>query len=80
MIPTPLIMLKAPYSSISLLFGPLKWAQFIYITFLLWKRLEGKTSDILVIASSFADAFSSFGGVDLYTEMTNLFVRCLMCP
>jgi len=48
MLPTPPIMLKVPYSSLYLLFGPLKWAQFIYITFLLWKRPEGRTFAILV--------------------------------
>ena len=60
MLPTPLITLKVSYSSLYLLLGPLKWAQFIYITFLLWELMI-----FWFIVSSSADAFSRFGGSPL---------------
>ena len=50
MIPTPPIMLKAPYSSLSLLFGPLKLTQIIYNIFYLLKRPEGRTVGVPVYA------------------------------
>ena len=44
MILTPPIMLKAPYSSLSLLFGPLKRAQIIYNIFVSYKKTKRKNS------------------------------------
>ena len=81
MLPTLPIMLKVPYSSLYLLFGTLKWAQFIYITFLLWKRPEGRISDILIYSFFFSWCFLKvWWGPTLYIEMTDLFVRWLICP
>ena len=44
MIPTPPIMLKATYSSLSLLFGPIKWAQITYNIFVSCKKTKRKNS------------------------------------
>ena len=44
MLPTPPIMLKGPYSSLSLLFGPLKEAQIIYNIFVSYKKTKRKNS------------------------------------
>jgi len=42
MLTTPPIMLKVPYSSLSLLFGPLKRAQIIYNIFVSYKKTKRK--------------------------------------
>ena len=63
MLPKPPIIIKTPYSSLSLLFGPLKWAQIIYKHVLFFKT-KRKNFWIFgfITSSSFADSFSRLGG------------------
>ena len=64
------------------LFGPPKWAQFIYKHFCLAKRPEERTFNALVYAQS----FFYWGHSDIWwdhvldIEITNQSVKCLLCP
>ena len=69
-------MLHVPYSNLSLLFGPLKWAQIIYNIFYLLKRPEGRTVGALVYAHLlWLGSWHPWWGLE-FVEMTSHHVLC----
>jgi len=63
MIPTPPIMLKTPYSRLSLLFEPLIEPKIIYNIFYLLRKPKGRTVGDLVYALSSGRVHELLGGV-----------------
>jgi len=64
MLTTPTIMLKAPYSSLSLLFEPLKRAQIIYNIFVSYKKTKALLQQLLLLV---------FKEQSLVLELENVF-------
>ena len=75
MLPTPPIMLKVPYSSLYLLFGPLKWAQ-LFTTYLYLIR---RPAERIVGALVFVH-FSLWWGLHLHVEMISYNVNGHLYP
>ena len=72
-------MLKVPYFSLHLLFGPPKWAQLFTTYSNHLRRLAGRTLGALVYSFFFCWCFlEGWWGPTLYVEMTNPFGICLL--